>query len=305
MSVSLKIINADGAFEGPGITPVTIVPAGGVVEPLASGTFVIINADGAYTFVRPFFTAFSSTIGTVGKPQHDEDSSGLVNIISLVNTRGKPTHTAVITINVTGSVGAIGKPQHAANIKNGNETYFDGRVGSIGMPSSVVTTDNILVQEVSVISTVNAVGEVSSVVTRIEHTLDSFTSIINAIGTPRAVVVYDSVTETMCYITMTLTDIDGNPVGQPSIDLVDNGTNWILTNTWEGVKVSASILSAKTVDGKVAVTDRITQMTDEKGFTRFRVYQGLSVRISYSGLGAPVTVDTTGHTTIDLSSVIA
>lgn len=109
--------------------------------------------------------------------------------------------------------------------------------------------------------------------------------------------------EPMTMLTMTLIKSDGTPAGKETRTLKPNGDGTMSAAiAWEGVSVTISNSAADAISGKVVDTETITVKTDPAGYAQAAVIKGMIVNVSCPYFGKSITVDTTGHDTIDLSS---
>ena len=108
---------------------------------------------------------------------------------------------------------------------------------------------------------------------------------------------------TMCKLFGYLLNPTGTPVGTAVSDLKNTLTGVTTAPAWRGVVVSASINPADAQIGKIIGTDRLDTISNEFGYFELYVIQGLTVTVSCPSFGKTLTIDTTGHTTLDLSTL--
>jgi hypothetical protein len=107
----------------------------------------------------------------------------------------------------------------------------------------------------------------------------------------------------LCKIYGLLKDIQGEPVGAASTTLdITNGVT-SLTPAWNGVQVTATITTADAISGAVITTERVSVSTNESGYFEVYTLQGLAVVLSCPVFGKTLSVDTTGHASIDISTL--
>jgi hypothetical protein len=101
----------------------------------------------------------------------------------------------------------------------------------------------------------------------------------------------------ICKIHGVLHDAQGNAVGNylPSFT-APSGFDW------QGVQVTARLVEAVTVGASVITTQSSSVETLESGYFEFNVLRGLSVVVMAPVFDKAVVVDTTGHTSLDISS---
>ena len=94
----------------------------------------------------------------------------------------------------------------------------------------------------------------------------------------------------------------GTPAGVAGTNLASISGAMQLVLKWKGVTVTATIATATLISGYIISTDKVTTTTEDSGYFELYVIQGLTVTVTCPSFGKSVTVDTTGLTTIDLST---
>lgn len=106
-----------------------------------------------------------------------------------------------------------------------------------------------------------------------------------------------------CKLFGTIRNGEGEPAGYASsgLRMVDGVST--LVDTWNGVEVTATISTAHAMNGKILGVDKLKTTTNESGYFEFdKPVKGLTFIVSCPSFAKTVTVDTTGHDSIDLSS---
>lgn len=106
----------------------------------------------------------------------------------------------------------------------------------------------------------------------------------------------------MTMLTMTIAKIDGTPTGYGTETLVNTVDGAVVMQRWKGVKVTASHTTAYNIGTDIIGTETITTETNAAGYAQLAVIKGSTVTVACPSFGKTVTVDTTGHDTIDLST---
>jgi hypothetical protein len=106
----------------------------------------------------------------------------------------------------------------------------------------------------------------------------------------------------MTLLTMTLAKIDGTPPGEAIKTLQNTPTGSTIINGWRGVTVTARQEDAYNIGTEIIGTEDISATTNAVGYAQLAVIKGTTVTVSCPSFGKTVTVDTTGHDTIDLST---
>lgn len=107
----------------------------------------------------------------------------------------------------------------------------------------------------------------------------------------------------LCKLFGTLLTPAGSPVGEAGQTLTNTTTGVVITPTWKGVTITASISPADNASGKIISTDRISASSNEYGYFEIYVIRGLTVTVTCPSFGKSVAVNTTGETSIDLSAL--
>lgn len=103
-------------------------------------------------------------------------------------------------------------------------------------------------------------------------------------------------------ITMTILKVDGSPAGSVARTLVNSVDGATAVSSWRGVSVTASHQVADEISGVIIGTETVSTETNAAGYAQLSVIKGQTVIVSCPSFGKNITVDTTGHDTIDLSS---
>lgn len=107
----------------------------------------------------------------------------------------------------------------------------------------------------------------------------------------------------LCKIYGVLVDITADPVGTIGSTLVPvPGGVPVVAPTWKGVEVTAALTIADAWSGKVVTIDQVSSITNELGYFEVKVIQGLTVVVTCPVFGKAVSVDTTGLTSVDIST---
>jgi hypothetical protein len=107
----------------------------------------------------------------------------------------------------------------------------------------------------------------------------------------------------MCKLFLTVAKRDGTPAGVATKMLTNNATGAQLVPGWAGVRISISTALPGVVGGTVLDTETVAVTTNIAGYAEVYVIQGETVTVSGPTLGAAITVNTTGHSSIDLSTL--
>lgn len=106
----------------------------------------------------------------------------------------------------------------------------------------------------------------------------------------------------LCRISGTILTVTGQPVGKASTTPVMVDGNATIVSSWTGVAVTAQHAAADTMSGKIIGADKVQTSTNDQGYFELFVIKGVTATVSCPSFGKTITVDTTGHDTIDLSS---
>ena len=109
-------------------------------------------------------------------------------------------------------------------------------------------------------------------------------------------------TSTKCKLFGTIEKSDGTPTGTATTTLTNSAGGMVLTSGWKGVDVKATNSVADVDSGKIVSIETVTTQTNAAGYFELYPIQGLTVTVTCPSFGKSVTVDTTGLTTIDLST---
>ena len=109
---------------------------------------------------------------------------------------------------------------------------------------------------------------------------------------------------TMCKIFGTIIKPDGSPTGSETQLISNTPTGVKITLGWTGLQVRASVPVADVISGEVVGVENAVTTTNAVGYFELYVIQGLTVNVSCTALGSQVSVNTTGHTSIDISSLL-
>lgn len=114
---------------------------------------------------------------------------------------------------------------------------------------------------------------------------------------------YPSGTELVfCKIYGKILTPDGDPVGEAGKTLV--GSPPVLTDTWKGVSVKAKLAASALSNGAVISIEKVETTTNEYGYFEIYVIQGLTVILTCAVLSTLAPINTTGQTSIDISTLI-
>lgn len=111
-----------------------------------------------------------------------------------------------------------------------------------------------------------------------------------------------------CTLYITIAKTDGTAAGE-SIQTMSNtvigGVNTLtITNEWKGIDINIDKTIASNDSGIVIDNERVVMTTNMAGYAECRIIKGIVVKISSSYFGGvSFTVDTTGHDSIDLSTL--
>lgn len=106
----------------------------------------------------------------------------------------------------------------------------------------------------------------------------------------------------MTTITMTIAKMDGTPTGVAIKTLQNTTTGVTVINGWKGVRVTATLNDAYNIGTDIIGTESISTETNAAGYAQLAVIKGSTVTVSCPSFGKSVSVDTTGHDSVDLSS---
>jgi len=105
---------------------------------------------------------------------------------------------------------------------------------------------------------------------------------------------------TRLYFQMAKTD--ATPAGKQTRTLVNTSGGTTIVLGWSGLTVTVSHTEAEIDGGIIVGTESISTATNQAGYAEIYVIKGLTVSVSCPAFGKTITVDTTGHDDIDLSS---
>lgn len=105
---------------------------------------------------------------------------------------------------------------------------------------------------------------------------------------------------TRLYFQMSKTD--ATPAGRQTRTLVNTSGGTSIVLGWSGLMVTVSHAKAEVDDGIIVGVESISTTTNQAGYAEIYVIKGLTVSVSCPAFGKTITVDTTGHDDIDLSS---
>ena len=108
----------------------------------------------------------------------------------------------------------------------------------------------------------------------------------------------------LCKLHGEILNPQGAAVGSDGTELQNSTMGIVVVNTWKGVTVTvtAAIAPAKLIAGNIISVDKVSTTTNSSGYFELYVIKGLTVTVTCPSFGKSVTVDTTGLTTIDLST---
>jgi len=111
-------------------------------------------------------------------------------------------------------------------------------------------------------------------------------------------------TEPMCKIFGTVIKPDGTAAGQAVITPANPFLGTPEVVNWIGVVVTAAVTPAAANNSDVVDIETISTITNKLGYFEIYVIEGLTAKLTCPVFGETVTVVTTGHTTIDISTLI-
>jgi hypothetical protein len=106
----------------------------------------------------------------------------------------------------------------------------------------------------------------------------------------------------MCKVWGVLLTSQGLPVGRSSKVLTAGPDGTTITDSWDGVAVTAATTTATDFSGRIVGIDRVQAMTNAEGYFELRVLKGLKLSLSCQSFGKTITVDTTALDSVDVSS---
>ena len=106
----------------------------------------------------------------------------------------------------------------------------------------------------------------------------------------------------LCKIYGMIITPEGKPVGRSSQTLTITPGGTTISTSWDGVSVSARLTVPKKQSDKIVSIDLATTETNESGYFELWVLQNLDLTITSPSLKTGVIVNTTGLSSIDLSS---
>jgi hypothetical protein len=118
------------------------------------------------------------------------------------------------------------------------------------------------------------------------------------------VVAVPTLTVDMCKIFGTVIKTDTSAAGSEKLIMAMVNGTLTSVSTWNGVQITVKSASASVVDADVVGIEQLTTLTSNAGYFEVYVIRGLTVTVSCSSFGKSITVDTTGHTTFDISQLI-
>ena len=183
----------------------------------------------------------------------------------------------------------------------GSVSFYLNYPGTPVFTKALTVVDNKFVLNLTVGEILNLVVGVYSVVASFSNTVLGVEMSSLEYATVLAI---NTSSVTMCKIFGTVIKLDGTPTGNETKVLGSSSTGLQVNLDWEGIQVKATLPVAEVSSGDVVSIENVVTTTNTVGYFELYVIQGLTVIVSCLVFGKNITVNTTGHTAVDISTLL-